>query len=384
MRLAAGRLLNHIVKGMPMTNVLLLGAGTIGRMIATLLLQSGDYVVRIADSDAETLRRLHAKFGVETVVLDAANEAQLASAMTGVQAVISALTFSLNPTVARVALAAGVSYFDLTEDVATTAAVRELAASARIGQIFMPQCGLAPGFVGIAANHLAKKFDSLDSLLLRVGALPEFPTNSLKYNLTWSTDGLINEYCNPCDVIHQGKRQDCWPLEGLEHLSIDGVEYEAFSTSGGLGTLCETFDGHLREMNYKTVRYIGHRDRMLFLLDELRLRERRELLKEILENALPRTLQDVVVVFCTATGQRDGQMVQLWDARKVYHQTHGDEVWSAIQITTAASICAVLDLHITGQLPNTGFVRQEQVDFDGFLANRFGNHYVSSDVKFHV
>ena len=367
-----------------MTNVLLLGAGTIGRMIATLLLQSGDYVVRIADSDAETLRRLHARFGVETVVLDAANEAELMSAMTGVTAVISALTFSLNTTVARVALAAGVSYFDLTEDVATTAAVRELAANARIGQIFMPQCGLAPGFVGIAANHLAKKFEKLDSLLLRVGALPEFPTNSLKYNLTWSTDGLINEYCNPCDVIHQGKRQDCWPLEGLEHLSIDGVEYEAFSTSGGLGTLCETFDGHLREMNYKTVRYIGHRDRMLFLLDELRLRERRELLKEILENALPRTLQDVVVVFCTATGQRDGQMVQLWDARKVYHQTHGDEVWSAIQITTAASICAVLDLHVNGQLPNTGFVRQEQVDFDSFLANRFGKYYVSSGVKFHI
>ena len=364
-----------------MTNVLLLGAGTIGRMIATLLSQSGDYVVRVADSDAEALRRLNAKFGVETVTLDASNEQQLLSAMNGMNAVISALTFSLNPLVARVALAAGVSYFDLTEDVATTAAVRLLAQSARPGQIFMPQCGLAPGFVGIVANHLAKKFDSLDSLLLRVGALPEFPTNSLKYNLTWSTDGLINEYCNPCDVVRQGVRQNCWPLEGLEHLSIDGVEYEAFSTSGGLGTLCETYEGRLRELNYKTVRYIGHRDRMLFLLDELRLRERRQLLKEILENALPRTLQDVVVVFCTATGQRDGQMVQLWDARKVYHQTHGDEVWSAIQITTAAAICAALDLHVHGKLPESGFVRQEQVDFDEFLANRFGKQYVASGVK---
>jgi saccharopine dehydrogenase-like NADP-dependent oxidoreductase len=245
----------------------------------------------------------------------------------------------------------------------------------------MPQCGLAPGFVGIVANHLAQKFETLDSLLLRVGALPEFPTNSLKYNLTWSTDGLINEYCNPCDVIHQGHRQDCWSLEGLEHLSIDGVEYEAFSTSGGLGTLCETYQGRLRELNYKTVRYIGHRDRMLFLLDELRLRERRELLKEILENALPRTLQDVVVVFCTATGQRDGQMVQLWDARKVYHQTHDDEVWSAIQITTAAGICAVVDLHFHGKLPSTGFVRQEQVDFNEFLANRFGQNYAATSAK---
>jgi saccharopine dehydrogenase-like NADP-dependent oxidoreductase len=120
---------------------------------------------------------------------------------------------------------------------------------------------------------------------------------------------------------------------------------------------------------------------MLFLLDELRLRERRPLLKEILENALPRTLQDVVVVFCTATGKRDGQMVQLWDARKVYHQTHGDEVWSAIQITTAASVCAVLDMHVQGLLPNQGFVRQEQIDFVNFLANRFGQHYNASGAK---
>ena len=363
-----------------MTNVLLLGAGTIGRMIATLLVQSGDYRLRVADSNAEALRRLKAKYEVETVVIDAASEEQLLTAMSGQQAVISALTFALNPGVARAALAAGCSYFDLTEDVETTLAIRQLAASAQPGQIFMPQCGLAPGFVGIAANHLAKKFDSLDSLLLRVGALPEFPTNSLKYNLTWSTDGLINEYCNPCDVIHQGRRQDVWPLEGFEHLSLDGVEYEAFATSGGLGTLCETFEGRVRELNYKTIRYMGHRERMLFLLDELRLRDRRQLLKEILENAVPHTLQDVVVIFCTATGQRDGQMVQLCDARKVYHQQHGDEVWSAIQITTAASVCAAVDLHVQGQLPATGFVRQEQVDFDTFLANRFGQHYVGPGV----
>jgi saccharopine dehydrogenase-like NADP-dependent oxidoreductase len=142
-----------------------------------------------------------------------------------------------------------------------------------------------------------------------------------------------------------------------------------------LGTLCESFEGRVRELNYKTIRYLGHRDRMLFLLDELRLRDRRALLKEILENAVPRTLQDVVVVFCTATGQRDGQMVQLWDARKIYHQRRGDEVWSAIQITTAASICAVLDLHVHGKLPTTGFIKQEEVKFEDFLENRFGRYY---------
>ena len=107
----------------------------------------------------------------------------------------------------------------------------------------MPQCGLAPGFISIAAYHLTRLFDKLDAVYMRVGALPQFPSNALKYNLTWSTDGLINEYCNPCEAIHDGRRIDVLPLEGLEHFSLDGVRYEAFNTSGGLGTLCETLDG---------------------------------------------------------------------------------------------------------------------------------------------
>ena len=100
---------------------------------------------------------------------------------------------------------------------------------------------------------------------MRVGALPQFPTNALRYNLTWSTDGLINEYCNFCEVIHDGRRLEVLPLEGLEHFSLDGVRYEAFNTSGGLGTLCETLAGRVRTLNYKTVRYNGHRELMQFL-----------------------------------------------------------------------------------------------------------------------
>ena len=84
---------------------------------------------------------------------------------------------------------------------------------------FMPQCGLAPGFIGIVAHHLAQGFDVLHDVKMRVGALPAFPTNSLKYNLTWSVDGLINEYCHPCEAIHDGRRVDLLPLEGLEHFS---------------------------------------------------------------------------------------------------------------------------------------------------------------------
>jgi saccharopine dehydrogenase-like NADP-dependent oxidoreductase len=144
-----------------------------------------------------------------------------------------------------------------------------------------------------------------------------------------------------------------------------------------LGTLCETFDGRVRELNYKTVRYTGHCSQVELLINELRLSEHRDVLKTILERAVPVTFQDVVVTFCTVTGQRAGQLVQITDARKVYHDFISGENWSAIQITTAAGICAALDLHVAGRLPRRGFVRQEQVDFDEFLANRFGRLYDS-------
>ena len=360
-----------------MYRVLLLGAGKIGRMITRLLADTGDYEMVVADTNKAALSRLEGWTSVKTRTINAEDAAQLADAMQGCDAVISALSYFYNPLVAQTALKAGISYFDLTEDVETTRKVRECSESAQPGQVFMPQCGLAPGFISIVANHLCNRFDKLDAVRMRVGALSKFPTGQLKYNLTWSTGGLINEYCIPCEAIHDGKPIEVLALEGLEQFSLDGVRYEAFNTSGGLGTLCQTLDGSVRELNYKTIRYMGHRDLAVLLVRELDLGQRRDLFKNILEHALPITFQDVVVTFCTVTGWQNEQFVQITDARKIYHQYIDGENWSAIQITTAAGVCAVLDLFVSGKIPDTGFLRQEQVAFDDFMNNRFGKLYVS-------
>ncbi len=365
-----------------MHRVLLLGAGKIGRAIASFLRSTGDFDVLVADADAAALAKLAGMVPVQTTLCDASNEAQLRELMQDRDSVLSALVFSVNPTVARIAVESQTSYFDLTEDVATTRAVRQLADQCRDGCILMPQCGLAPGFISVAANHLMQQFDSLDRVHMRVGALPQFPSNTLKYNLTWSTDGLINEYCNPCQAIHEGQLHEVLPMEGYEQFSLDGVRYEAFNTSGGLGSLCETMQGKVRELNYRTVRYTGHRDLMTFLLSGLRLSERRGLLKELLENAIPVTYQDVVITFVNVTGMRGGQFVQISDARKIYHQEIAGRHWGAIQITTAAGICAALDLHVSGKLPSRGFIRQEDIRFEDFIANRFGRYYAGgTDVR---
>ena len=362
-----------------MRKVLLLGAGKIGRAIAALLGHSGDYTIRVGDIDEVALERVWGQPRVELERVDVSDHDALCAAMSGCDDVISACPFDVTPIIATAALESGCSYFDLTEDVASTRIVKDLATRARPGQIFMPQCGLAPGFVSIAGHHLAKGFERLDELRLRVGALAQFPTGALKYNLTWSTDGLINEYCNPCEVIHDGAPLEVLPLEGLEQFSLDGVDYEAFNTSGGVGSLSETLAGQVRRLDYKTVRYRGHRDLVHFLLRELKLDERRPLLKEIFEYAIPATSQDVVLVFCVATGWKNALFMQLSDARKIYHAERFGATWSAIQLTTASAICAVLDLHREHQLPDRGFVKQEQVSLDTFLANRFGAVYAQEN-----
>lgn len=358
-----------------MKKIALLGAGHIGQTIARLLTDTGDYRVSVFDRSPQALNQVR-DHAAEVFELSESDTGALRKVLTGYDAVINALPYTMATSAAAAAVAAGCHYFDLTEDVAATQAIAQLAEGATTA--LMPQCGLAPGFISIAAHHLAADFDRIDSIKMRVGALPAFPTNALKYNLTWSVDGLINEYCQPCEAIRDGARLSVQPLEGLEHFSLDGVEYEAFNTSGGLGTLCETLAGRVSDLDYKSVRYPGHGALMKVLLGELRLKDDQETLKGLLKRAVPSTSQDVVLVFVVVSGMRDGVLTQEVFARKIFAERRHGQNASAIQITTASAVCAAVDLFFAGELPQQGFIRQEQIELPGFLTNRFGNAYMHS------
>ena len=326
-----------------MHKVLILGAGKIGALISGLLAESGDYEVTLGDVDsatAESVVKAHGSRHLRAVALDAGNAKALDNHFTlhKPHAVISSLPYYCNPAVAKAARKGNAHYFDLTEDVEVTRAVRRLARGA--SKAFVPQCGLAPGFISIAANELAKHFDELRSIKLRVGALPQHPNNVLKYSLTWSTEGLINEYGNPCEAVVDGKLVEAAPLEGLEEIEIDGTLYEAFNTSGGLGSLAESYGKQCEQINYKTMRYPGHCAQMRLLMNDLKLNQDRATLKRVLEHAVPQTLQDVVIVYAAVAGKQDGQLREENYVNKVYPQVIAGRLWSAIQVTTAAGITA--------------------------------------------
>ncbi|EFQ83572.1 saccharopine dehydrogenase [Aeromicrobium marinum DSM 15272] len=348
--------------------VAVFGLGKVGELVAGLLRESGFEVVghdQVARAGLE----------VPTTVLDVADEAAVRAALAHVDAVVSCLPFHLNIAVAEAAYDTGVHYFDLTEDVPTTNRVIELSAQ-KPTSVFAPQCGLAPGLIGIIGTSIAETFEEIRSIELKVGALPQHPTGLLGYAVNWSPEGVVNEYLNDCEVLRQGHRQMVPAMTEKERVVIGGVELEAALTSGGLGTMCSTYEGRVHRLDYKTLRYPGHFEQMHFLFDELNLRDRRELVGQMLVDAKPPVNDDVVYVHAAVEGLKNGQPFRENHVRAYKPIDISGRTWRAISWTTAASAVSVVELVADGVLPDAGFIRAEDIRLEALFSTRSGRHFV--------
>jgi saccharopine dehydrogenase-like NADP-dependent oxidoreductase len=352
----------------PMTDsrierIAVLGLGNVGALIADMLRERG-FDVRGVDADPAKAVDEH------VTPLDVTDSAALAELFAHVDAVVSCLPYHLVARVATLAHAAGVHYLDLTEDVNASRLLRQLAETST--SVLMPHCGLAPGFICVVGAGLAATLDAVERIALRVGALPRTPNNALGYAFNWSPAGVVNEYLNDCEQLQQGSSVIVPPLGGVETIIIEGTQYEAFTTSGGLGTMCETFAGRVGQLDYKSIRYPGHCALMRFLLHELRLADRRGVVQELLAEAYPPVRDDLVVVYAAAEGARAGrgareELVRLYRPRAI-----AGEVRTAIAWTTAAGAVAMVELLARGVLPDAGFVHQEDVPLEVFFGTSAG------------
>lgn len=352
---------------MTFKHIAVLGLGKVGTLAAKLLHEGG---FSVTGFDIHSPRE-NLSFPVKNT--DVTSPQALASEFAKVDAVLSCLPFHLNVDVAKAAHSAGIHYFDLTEDVPTTEAIIELAKTSK--GLMAPQCGLAPGFIGIVgASHIAM-FDKCRSIRMRVGALPQHPTGLLGYAFNWSSEGVVNEYLNDCEVIEEGQRKWVSPMEWLEMLYIDGVKLEAFTTSGGLGTMCETYHGIVDNIDYKTMRYPGHMKLMNFFFHELLMRENRKEAGKILVNAKPPVNDDIVYVHVAAEGEIDGHLLRKEFVRGYRPIEIAGGQQTAIAWTTAGSVVAVIEMVRDGKLPNHGFLKQEDIQLEDFLATKTGALY---------
>lgn len=294
--------------------ILVLGAGRMGLGAAYDLAHAADIkAVTIADVDLERARAVAAAVGGDKLTpawVDVEDAAQVVQLMRGHDAAISCVVYHHNPALARAAIEAGVNFCDLGGNNTIVDAELALDMEARAAGInIIPDCGLAPGMVSILAAHGAARFEQLDEIHIRVGGLPQRPQPPLNYQITFSVEGLINEYVERARIIRRGEIIEVDSLAEIEtlHFPAPYGQMEAFQTSGGASTLPESFLGRVKELDYKTIRYPGHCERFKLLVelglagseaievDGVRAVPRR-VLGELLQRHLPAAGPDVVLV----------------------------------------------------------------------------------------
>jgi len=361
-------------------NILVAGAGKVGRVLAGVLCNSVNNLgVMLVDKDVSIAASNTIPAGVRLIECDISNVDALSELIDvhKIQAVVSCLPFFCNFDLAKIAYMHGCHYFDLTEDVGTTRRIFELSKNSE--KAFVPQCGVAPGLVNIIANDFIKQCDGVaDYVNLYCGALPQDASNAMNHAITWSTEGLVNEYLNPSEVIENAKLTVVPSLSGLERLVLNEQSFEAFHTSGGVGTLASTYEGSVNSMCYKTIRYPGHCEKIKLLLAELGSAADRSVLKGRFEDVMPTTRDDIVITHVCVEGIKENSPVQFVDTRCFSPSKLGNVMCSAIEMVTSVSAALIVDAVLSNPKRYAGPMKQEDFDFDELFDNPLAGYIKNS------
>ncbi len=363
---------------------LVIGAGMMGSAMAYDLSHSESVTeVLVADVSYERAEAVALSLGdnVHPLKLDIHYYDDVMYVMSTVDVAFGATSYTHNHLLARAAIEAGVHFCDLGGNMDVVD--RQLLLDPRAkeaGVCIIPNCGLAPGMACVIAAGAAKKFEHVDEIHIRVGGLPQHPQPPLNYQLVFSAEGLINEYLEPAEAIRDGKIQKLESMTECEKLEFPPPfgKLEAFNTSGGISTLTRMFEGKVRDVDYKTIRYPGHCEKFKTLLDlgfasaePIMVGNSTSTVREFFENLLRKKLAsngpDVVLMRVTVTGTMDGRKRTLAYELIDYYDTNLK--MTSMMRTTAFPTSIIGQMVVNGTISVHGVCPPEQcVPLEPFLA----------------
>lgn len=240
--------------------IIVLGAGLIGRAMALDLASEKGFAVSAADREEARLKDLAGR-GIKTVQADLSQAQNLREIISEQDLVLNALPGWLGFQTLRTCLEAGKNVVDIAffpED------PFELDALAREkGVTAVVDAGVAPGLSNLLAAHGLNHLDRGQALRIYVGGLPSLRQWPFEYKAVFSPLDVIEEYVRPARLKEGGRLVVRPALSDPEFLELDELgTLEAFNTDG-LRTLLKTLN--LSDMKEKTLRYPGHREKMLML-----------------------------------------------------------------------------------------------------------------------
>jgi saccharopine dehydrogenase-like NADP-dependent oxidoreductase len=346
--------------------VSIFGAGQVGSALAGYLSGDGGLAVDVIDPSEQALDKLR-DLDFPVTLHHLRHAEAIPGLLGGTDVTVAAAPDRAIASIARAAAVAKTHFLDFSP--LNPAAGKELLPLAA-DRVILNGCGVSPGIVETIASSLIARHAPICDLSIRVGSLPRHPTNRLGYGQIWDIDGLIDEYTNPCEALRNGERVWLAPLEGLERVVLDGVTYEGFTTSRGLKDLTMFSKAGIRNVTFRTLRYPGHLDHMLFLLDDLGLRNRRDMLRSLLLNGLPIIEEDELVIFLTARSERGARKVEA----SVSHRFRPNSAlgpFNAITSVAAGYAAGLLSMMRDGKLGTSGFVAHQAISSHEILRNQY-------------
>ena len=351
--------------------MLVLGAGLQGSACAYDLLQNPEVTqVRLADLRFDHLPSFLAPLSGPRLIptpLDVRDREAVLAVMRECDAVMSAIPYYFNLSLAECAVEAGVHFCDLggnTEIVFQQKQLAEKAAAKKITVI--PDCGVAPGMVNILAEHGIRQLDAVESVRIYVGGLPQQPEPPLNYQIVYSLEGVLDYYTTLSWVVRNGKREQVKALSERETVSFgSGVgDLEAFHTAGGLSSMAWRYEGKIPTMEYKTLRYPGHAEKMemirelgLLDLEPVDVKGAKVVPRDVFVSVVgPRLTKlngkDLLALRVTVTGTKAGKPAsRQFDLVDRYDEAHGI---SAMMRTTGYSLSITGQMQVRGQVTPPG------------------------------
>lgn len=337
--------------------IAVIGGGRLGEAVALTLQSGGAYGVSVFESHDERLKSL-AENGVECRHVGSSLRSAIERDLDGVSVVVSVASAAVSPEIARLACEAGCHYVDATEDAATRSAVMEIAKGSN--KAFAIGCGLAPGLISALLEDVLSRCGAQHEVTAFVGVLPETATNRLGYANLWGLDGLMAEYFGACKALVDADVAELPPLTEHEDLVVQGQTFEAFTTSGSVDDIVERYRGRLGGLVFKTLRHPGHLDLIRFLLDDLRLSERRYMFRNLMMNGLPQLSGDMVVVSFRARSKGNSGSESSEEQVQSFRFLPGDArlggAQSCSNALAAAHVAAVTDILVRGIGPSRGLL----------------------------
>jgi lysine 6-dehydrogenase len=347
-----------------------LGAGRQGTACAYDMIKLGeaesvvlaDLSLETALAAAERINGLLSTDKARAAKLDVTDSEALVSTLEGIEAFLSAVPYYLNLDIARAAVHAGASMCDLGGNTDLVREQLKLDSSARkAGISIIPDCGQVPGMGTTLMVCAMSMLDEPEEVFMWDGGLPQNPRPPFDYLLTFNIAGLTNEYAESPVFLRNGKPTLVPTMDELEEIDFPAPvgRLEAFTTGGGVSTMPWTFEGKLKTLQNKTVRYPGHFARLrayydlgLWRTDSVRVNNQdvipRDLFHALFESMVtyPED-EDVVVIRIRATGRKDGLPAEVvLDLMDLYDEETG---FTAMERTTGWDAAIVAAMMARGQ-----------------------------------